>query len=136
MPGLVPGIHVFPVLPKIRKSWMAGSSPAITQGMGVTHVPMLHRPWPCVSKTAISRANGHFGKPRRKVPSIPMAYGAAMAVRRPAESRRHAPPRRAKSALRGTQCLNLAPFAVIVRLDRTIVRARAHSIQEVQILYR
>jgi hypothetical protein len=29
MPGLVPGIHVFAAL-KIRKAWMAGTSPAMT----------------------------------------------------------------------------------------------------------
>ena len=30
MPGLVPGIHVFSVIAK-RKSWMAGTSPAMTE---------------------------------------------------------------------------------------------------------
>jgi len=28
MPGLVPGIHVFPL--EMKKTWMAGTSPAMT----------------------------------------------------------------------------------------------------------
>jgi len=40
MPGLVPGIHVFAAT-KRRKTWMAGSSPAMTNfGVGcVTRLP-------------------------------------------------------------------------------------------------
>ena len=38
---------------------------------------MLHRPRPCVSKPAISRSRGHIRASRRKVPSIPRAYGVA-----------------------------------------------------------
>jgi hypothetical protein len=36
MPGLVPGIHVFAALQE-RKSWMAGTSPAMT-----SHLPSQH----------------------------------------------------------------------------------------------
>jgi hypothetical protein len=31
MPGLVPGIHVFLSLYEASKTWMAGSSPAMTE---------------------------------------------------------------------------------------------------------
>jgi hypothetical protein len=31
MPGLVPGIHVFTVSAMERKTWMAGTSPAMTE---------------------------------------------------------------------------------------------------------
>jgi hypothetical protein len=31
MPGLVPGIHVFAARPQVRKTWMAGTSPAVTK---------------------------------------------------------------------------------------------------------
>jgi hypothetical protein len=31
MPGLVPGIHVLPIAHRRRKTWMAGTSPAMTQ---------------------------------------------------------------------------------------------------------
>ncbi len=34
MPGLVPGIYVFVALTKARKAWMAGTSPAMTEGDG------------------------------------------------------------------------------------------------------
>jgi hypothetical protein len=30
MPGLVPGIHAFLSYPQVSKTWMAGTSPAMT----------------------------------------------------------------------------------------------------------
>jgi hypothetical protein len=36
MPGLVPGIHV--VAPTSRKTWMAGTSPAMTKGQIARYV--------------------------------------------------------------------------------------------------
>src|SRR5947209_476086 len=50
---------------------------AAVRTMATRRRAMLHRFGRCVSKPAISRANGYFGKPRRKVPSFPRAYGAA-----------------------------------------------------------
>ena len=38
MPGLVPGIHVFTALVTETKTWMAGTSPAMTQ----SRVHMTH----------------------------------------------------------------------------------------------
>jgi hypothetical protein len=40
MPGLVPGIHVFN---RERKTWMAGTSPAMTNEVGCARV-VSHRP--------------------------------------------------------------------------------------------
>jgi hypothetical protein len=49
MPGLVPGIHVFALL-KPRKTWMAGTSPAMTK-MRVIFSPTLR---PAIVLFAIS----------------------------------------------------------------------------------
>ena len=38
MPGLVPGIHVFKTMPS-SKSWMAGTSPALTKARGMAKPP-------------------------------------------------------------------------------------------------
>ena len=41
MPGLVPGIHVFAAA-KQRKTWMAGTSPAMTKKESFTMAVMIH----------------------------------------------------------------------------------------------
>jgi hypothetical protein len=38
MPGLVPGIHDFLIGTSVSKTWMAGTSPAMTAGHGTVRL--------------------------------------------------------------------------------------------------
>jgi hypothetical protein len=62
MPGLVPGIHVFAAF-KLRKTWMAGTSPAMTGGY-YEHSSNTEQ----TRKRPLALALQPEGQPRRSAP--------------------------------------------------------------------
>ena len=75
MPGLEPGIHVFLLRPM---TWMAGTSPAMTNLLNLRDEIMMNAPFKSTDEAAISFARRHIGPSPRDVQAMLEAVGATI----------------------------------------------------------